>query len=182
MSGNTLFRPEDRLAWYADWLKFLQEREAELRTQLARQEKSARKVEAPPEAGIAFVSDQAQGASFLAIAFGEQVAADEALPAQPPVDEAGSGGSMVGTVCDGDDGEAPDDAEVVVAAVASAKAASDDEPPAVEEELVPPSEGNAQLADAPVPLSPSLPVSGSPTPPLSPSPTATEPPPKEDLA
>ena len=70
MAGNTLFRPEDRLAWYADWLKFLQEREAELRTQLARQEKSARKVEAPPEAGIAFVSDQP--ASFLQIAFGEQ--------------------------------------------------------------------------------------------------------------
>ena len=58
MAGNTLFRPEDRLVWYADWLKFLQEREADLRTQLARQEKSARKAEPPPEAEIAFVSDR----------------------------------------------------------------------------------------------------------------------------
>jgi len=123
MSGSTLFRPEDRLAWYADWLKFLQEREAELRTQLARQEKSTRKVEVPPEAGIAFVSDQP--ASFLQIAFGEQAAtptagdasaalaeevaattADEGGPARSQLAKAGA---EVSAEADSDE-EASDDA------------------------------------------------------------------------
>lgn len=107
MAGNTLFRPEDRLVWYADWLKFLQEREADLRAQLARQEKSARKAEPPPEAGIAFVSDQAQEASFLDIAFGEQVSVSQAA-----ADEAGADGGVEV----GDEEEAPmteDDAPYV---------------------------------------------------------------------
>ncbi len=188
MAGNTLFRPEDRLAWYADWLKFLQEREADLRAQLTRQEKSARKVEAPPEAGIAFVSDQP--ASYLQIAFGEQAGADKAVSAQPPVDEAGSGGSaeadsaavLAAPTSDSGDEEAQDDAVTAATALDPVTATSDDEPIAVEEDAVPLAEEPDLGNGGSLSPSPSLPVSGSPSLPLSPSPTAVEPPPKEDLA
>jgi len=133
MAGNTLFRPEDRLAWYADWLKFLQEREADLRAQLARQEKSARKVEAPPEAGIAFVSDQAQGTSFLAIAFGEQASAGDGT--KPPVaavaEDTAPQAEEEAVVAD--DQPAPGDNDDSTSDAAQADGASEDAAPVVEE-------------------------------------------------